>query len=604
MRRIGGTGLAFVLIALACGGTDPAAPATSTTTTVAASTSATVPPTSSTVPPTTLPPPPPDSPYGGEVVLGEDQFPPTLNPYAPGGDNFIVRIIGQAHQVGVWDVDAETLEMIPDVVTELPTVANGGVRVNPDGTMTVVYQIRDVAVWADGVPISGSDFQFTYEILTDPELGIDLYQLSAVYDTIVATEVGDKTFSYTLAAPTILYQELFRTIVPRHDVEGSDFLIDWNEAGWVAGGPFAVTEIIRGEVVVLERNDAYWKVDGATGEQLPYLDRVVFDFIPEIDSLIGAFQRQEVDIIQPPPFIPSIKGLRALEEDGASITVRSGPIWEHFNFQFGPGRFQANPDSVNEHLLYRRAIAHAIDRDAVAADLLGGLAGALTSHVDAFTPALSLGAWDQYPYDPDHARQLLAQLCADLARDCDADPITTVFSTTSNADERPRIAKLIGDMLADVGIEYVMNLQDSQLFFGDVLDNGLWDMGLWAWVGAPGLARLVGTYELFDPEQPPTGSPVQGNVYRWGTPDSAVIDDATVRFADVRDAMNATVDEADLAALLNEAEQILADNVVIIPLYARLAIGAVWADRISGYVFNPSPAGHTWNIEEWRYVGG
>jgi ABC-type transport system substrate-binding protein len=66
--------------------------------------------------------------------------------------------------------------------------------------------------------------------------------------------------------------------------------------------------------------------------------------------------------------------------------------------------------------------------------------------------------------------------------------------------------------------------------------------------------------------------------------------------------MSATVDEVELRALIREAEAILADQVVIIPLFSRLMSAAVWADEIGGYAFNPTQAGHTWNIEEWFRV--
>mgnify|MGYP000290716011 CR=1 FL=1 len=83
---------------------------------------------------------------GGSVVIGDDQVPPTLNPYAPGGDNFIVSIIGQTYHAGVQEISGFTLELLPELVTELPTVANGGVALNDDGTMTVNYTIRDEAL--------------------------------------------------------------------------------------------------------------------------------------------------------------------------------------------------------------------------------------------------------------------------------------------------------------------------------------------------------------------------------------------------------------------------------------------------------------------------
>ena len=89
--------------------------------------------------------PPAGKPYGGQVIIGADQEPPTLNTYLPGGDNFIVAIVAQTYWVGVQEIDGFTLELMPDLVTELPTVENGGIIVNADGTETIKYTIRDEA---------------------------------------------------------------------------------------------------------------------------------------------------------------------------------------------------------------------------------------------------------------------------------------------------------------------------------------------------------------------------------------------------------------------------------------------------------------------------
>jgi len=151
-------------------------------------------------------------------------------------------------------------------------------------------------------------------------------------------------------------------------------------------------------------------------------------------------------------------------------------------------------------------------------------------------------------------------------------------------------------MFNDVGVEYENQLEDSQLFFGETLDNGLWDFGEWAWVGSPGFSGAISLFDLFDPEAPP---PDGGNYYRWGTPDSVTIDDDTARFAAIRDELNASVDPDILIPLMQEGEAILADQVVIIPLYARLVTSAVWGDEVGGHKHNPTQAAHTWNIEDW-----
>ena len=109
---------------------------------------------------------------GGEAVVGEVDEPTTLNSFLPGGASLIASVIGQSYAAGVQEISGTTLELIPELVTEIPTTSNGGVVVNEDGTMTIAYAIRDEASWDDGTPISGGDFQFTLETILDPGLQI------------------------------------------------------------------------------------------------------------------------------------------------------------------------------------------------------------------------------------------------------------------------------------------------------------------------------------------------------------------------------------------------------------------------------------------------
>jgi ABC-type transport system substrate-binding protein len=151
-------------------------------------------------------------------------------------------------------------------------------------------------------------------------------------------------------------------------------------------------------------------------------------------------------------------------------------------------------------------------------------------------------------------------------------------------------------MFEAAGITYSNRLEDSQLFFGETLEAGSWDLGEWAWVKEAGTAGAVGLLDVFDPEEPP---PDGSNYYRWGTADSAVRDDVTARFAELRDVAAASVDIDEVTQLLAEAEEILADQMVILPLFARSNAAAAWADEIGGFKHNPSRAGFTWNVEEW-----
>jgi peptide/nickel transport system substrate-binding protein len=577
------------VIASACD-SDQVVAETSSPATTNAPTTATPVTTTTTAAPETTTTSGPDRSYGGEVVVASAQEPPTLNSFAPGGDETIVSIIGQSYWAGVQEIDGYTLELVPELVTELPTVANGGAVVNDDSTMTVRYQIRDEARWSDGTPITGEDFQFTLETILDPDVRVE----KTTYEDIIATQVGPKTFSYTLAKPTALYELIFDQIIPKHAVEGTDFNNDWNEKMWPSAGPFMFESWDKGERIRVVRNDNYWKVDPDTGQELPYLDSVEFRFVPEAD-LLTVFRGREVDIIQPPATLESMEALQALEPEGAAVEVLRGPLWEHLSFQFGPGRLERNPNSANESLNFRKGVAYAIDYDLIVDEILGGQTERLTSFLDTVTPSIATDAWSQYTYDPAKAQEYFNAAKDELG----LDNLSIVFTTTSNIPTRVRLSELLADMFADAGIDYENQLEVSQVFFDETLNNGLWDMGLWAWRGSPGFSGAISLYNRFDPE---STAPSGFNYYRWGTEDSVVIDENTERFAEIRRELNESVDPDVLVPLMQEGEQILADQVVIIPLYARPEMAAVWADEVGGFKHNSTPATYAWNIEQWYRV--
>lgn len=525
---------------------------------------------------------------GGEAIIASESEPQTLNSFMAGGDLISVALLGQTYAAGVYDVDGNSLSLIPELVTELPTTANGGVVLNDNGTMTVRYNIRDEAQWEDGVPISGDDFQFTLDTIMNPDHPIEKRD----YEDVVDSTAGAKTFEFTMAQPTLRYETMFGEIIPKHSVEGSDFVVDWNDKRWVSAGPFIFEKWTKGESITLRRNPNYWKIDSETEQQLPYLDSVTFLFEADSPAMIEAFKARDIDVFSPRATVENVQALRSLESEGALVETLSGPVWEHLNFQFGPGRLEMNETSCSEVYEMRLAIAESVDRDAITKDILGGMIGPLQSHVDTFSPAISQGAWSQFAFDPLAAARNHAIAVETAGREC-----SVTFTANIENDERVRLSELLADMFAASGIEYRSQLEDSTLFFGETLSTGSWDVGQWTWRGSPGFASLVAFHDVLDPEAPP---PDGRNFYRWGTADSSVIDDSTLRFAELRDLMQATVDFNELTPLIQEAENILADSLVIIPLYGHPVAAAVWEDEIVGFKHNPTRAGFTWNIETWH----
>ncbi len=625
--------VAFALVAAACGDDD----AETTATTVAASTTApaisttttttTPAATTATTGPFVPPPPPVTTPpqidvevgIGGAVVIGTLDEPATLNPLARGGAGTTWDRFAQLYQVGISDVNAD-LVVVPELLEELPTTENGGLTVEADGTLRVVMNIHPDARWEDGVPISGDDFFFTYQTLRDTD-GLVLAPGSDpdLYDQIIpeSVVVAPKSISFLMERPTLQHELLFPIVLPRHQMTGTDVLADWEDAIWLSGGPYIFESWDPGERMVFVRNPLYWKTDDG-GLTQPYLERVEFRFYDSAAALVDAFRIREVDVITPPSVIQVLNALIPLVTEGAGVFVIPGVLWEHLAFQFGTNN--RNEESLNQFVDFRRAIAYALDIEALVTSLYAGYNDSIDSYLDVYEPAQSSGAWSQYSYDVVEARRLIDRACGRVGRNCTEEPPVVVFTTTANDDLRVRTAALMEPMLADVGVRVQLELEPSSLFFGETLTAGSWDLGMWAYPGAPGSPALARAHDFLDPIGPP---PFGNNYARWGTatvaeqepitladgstvdvnqPASTVVDDSTERFAELRRAMDGAVGTAELLALVAEAEQLLADEAVVIPLWARLWIGAAWLDEIAGYEPNPGASADTWNIEEWFRV--
>src|SRR4029077_6196303 len=93
-------------------------------------------------------------------------------------------------------------------------------------------------------------------------------------------------------------------ILPRHLLEKSYQEGKLSQTGtlttaanqWAGLGPFRLKEYVAGQRLVLERNPNYWKTD-TKGNRLPYLDELVFLFVPNADAQVLRFQSGDTDII-------------------------------------------------------------------------------------------------------------------------------------------------------------------------------------------------------------------------------------------------------------------------------------------------------------------
>lgn len=527
---------------------------------------------------------PPDG-YGGELTVGLDVPIATLNPFSP--TSFGERIAGNLVWATVYDIDPDTWERIPDTVAALPSKA-GAIDVNEDGTMTVQYEVASGARWSDGTPITGADIAFTAEAMRDLA-SAGSGGVHPVMATVTETDSVAQVAFITFAEPNLVFEDALWIILPSHALEGVDLTSEVDGADWPSGGPFVVDRFDPFSEARFVRNERYWKVD-EDGGSLPYLDAVTITETTieglqadEPTAPTEALLAGELDVA---PFLPpedaTSENVAAAAANGLVVESQPSAIIEQLAFQFSSARDVVNPDSANDALAYRQAVAHAINRSA----LLDETGVPWSGRVPGVLIPTGPSDWDRYDYDPTEGRALVDSLGAEAP--------SAVLATTGNGDDRIRIGDALASSFTGIGVGYEPEYLDSVLFFGDTIGTGAYDLGMWGWVNDGSVSSTLSLLSLLDP----ANTPPDGNFQFWepGT-------DPADRFSEIATEAPTTADPERFRELVAEAEGILADNVVLIPLFNRTQATGYWSTIATGVVPNASPATVTWNVERWQRVG-
>jgi peptide/nickel transport system substrate-binding protein len=260
-----------------------------------------------------------------------------------------------------------------------------------EDTLTLTVDLREGVVFHDGVLLTAADVEFTYLVLRSgttcsgdiiPAFDQDQDgQLSVAEMEYAVEATGEYEVTMRLSAP---YGQFFsRTlavpIIPQHVWAAhitNDYIVDvqYDDPRALTGtGPFAYDSGVDGDYRNMNKSDLYWGKDFATpmGYRTypPNVDLLHFDVVGDFDSAIASLQADQVDYIASP--IPATK-LQPLQDDpaiGIEYMADSGYFYLGFNEKLEP--FGS--------LLFRKAVAHLIDKDMIVDDFMGGLGIAGTS---------------------------------------------------------------------------------------------------------------------------------------------------------------------------------------------------------------------------------
>ncbi len=489
---------------------------------------------------------------GGEsanLVVGIDQEPDILNGFIVGGDLAVTADTTQ----GILD---KPYEIQPDL-TIAPQLAQDDPEIVSEDPLVIEYKLKDGLQFSDGEPLTSEDAKFTYQQVMKEENNIITRE---GFDKIESFETpDDQTVRMTFSEPYAPWKDIvsgsYAFILPKHIYEGKDFNKALNNEV-VGSGPYKLKEWNKGQNLILEKNENYWG-------DAPGFDQITFRFIPDTNTLNTSLQSGEVSFINPPPDIGLQEKLEGYQ--GVNVDTAAGTVWEHIAF---------NLEKIPNKKL-REAVAYGINRQQILEEILPGQVKPLNSVLVPEQEPYYTPAWDKYGFDPDRARQLVQE-----AESEGANP-TITFSTTSDNNLRETLQQVVQQQLGDVGIEVQIKNTAAQTFFGEWTPEGTFQMGEWAWLATPEptLTSLFGADAL-----PPEGQ----NYYRYENEEATEL----MKQADV------TIDETERAELTQQVQEIMADDLPLLPLYQRPVYYA-YEEGLQGPAVNPTLAGPYWNVSEW-----
>lgn len=426
----------------------------------------------------------------GTLIVGRVADALTLDP-ARVTDNESVEVCEQIYDTLLeYHPGSDTLE--PGLATDW--------RVSEDGTVWTL-DIRRGVTFHDGTPLDAHAVVFSLERQRDPShphhhedfaywqnsyRNIESVEALDDYTVQITIERRYAPFEATLAMFPVA--AVSPTAVAEHGGDYGDHP--------VGTGPFRFASW-EDERIVLERNEDYW--GGA-----PEIERLVFQAIPDGKQRLIALESGAIDIAYsiPPEELQFV-------ELHPRLTLYRRPA---NNVAYMAMNTQKPPfDDVR----VRRAANYAVNKEPIVELVYQGMA------IPADGP-LPPSQWGyhrvkaRYAYDPERARELLAEASEDGAFDGNKRYRLHVPSTPRPYLPDPvGVARVIRANLADVGIDIELVIQPFRDHRRD-LQSGRHDMALFGWVGdngdpdnflyvlfdrdntTPGLARNVSFFR--DPE--------------------------------------------------------------------------------------------------------
>ena len=361
-----------------------------------------------------------------------------------------------------WDGRAVPLEALRGQILESWEM--------PDDT-TLVFHVRQGIYWHDKPPMNGREFiaedvaynYRRYFAMGEFEGGNPhVYAGPSIIDAIVSIEATDK---WTVVIKIKQYQYdtvmnlanggSYHMLPPELIEQEGGSIDDWRLI--VGTGPYEFTDYVEGSSWSYTRNPNYWDTDprypGAE-LQLPYADRYDLLLIPEFATSLAALRTGRLDILSPIP----VTHLESI--------ARTNPELVQFESWGYHVQIALKTDETPfDDIRVRKAMSMALDLEEINETYYKGVADiqptgvVSTSYYGYYFP---YEEWpqelkDDYAYDPEGAKQLLAEAGYPNGFKTNYD-----YCVAWGCD--PDLALILQEYWRDIGVEVTLSAHESAAF--------------------------------------------------------------------------------------------------------------------------------------------
>lgn len=407
---------------------------------------------------------------------------------------------------------------------------------SPDG-LTHTFELRDGVRWHDGQPLTAADVQFSFEYFAANRTKISPLLLGVPEHVASVRSTGPRAVEITLDKPAVTFAETVAgmvPIVPRHVWETVSDPGRQDRALLVGSGPYRLESYTEGQGnYAFVANDDFF-----LGR--PFVERLEQR---RVADELAALLTGDIDVATTPPGGVAPGALRRFLDD-AAYGVTAGPADFGFFLYWNLARGGPLGD-----VGFRRACAHAIDRDDIVARVGGGVG---EPGNPGFLPAGHpyRVEVEQYAHDRERAGDLLdaagyRRSGGGTRRGADGRPLRFELLTGGVG---PAVSELVASALREVGIDARIVPSD---FAALAVRDGNFDMAIVAYGGTSGDPDLM--RRVYSSRIPPTFRSAKGY--------------ANAEVDDLADAQLVALDAAERKELVGRMQRLVAADLPVLALY-------------------------------------